>query len=451
MKKEKRLKVILVVLMIILISLVSFGGILVKKAKFVENILPNYLLGMDLTGSREYKFNVSTATNDVIYDKDGNIVEEEGDGTTTEKVPVNPEESLIKENYLKVKKIFTDRLNRMSVSNYTIRLDENNGDIFLQLPENTTTDIIAQYVMSNGELTITDEDNKILLDKGHVKQAQVARSSGTNGVSVYLIIEFDDESIETIKNITNTYVKTVDDEGNDQTKKINLKIDETTLATTYFTEEISNGTLQLTLGNPTTSAQTLNESIREASYISILLNTENLPVTYEMEENRYVKSDLVLENFYIPMIVLAVIALVAIIYLIVRYKKNGLLCAISSIGYVAVLLLAVRFCNVVITLEGIMGILIATIINYIFVIYLIDLIKNSKTKTQEEASNCFKTALLKAIFILIPVAITSVILCFANWLPIYSFGMTMFWGVLISVLYNLIFTRTLIVLCTKSK
>ena len=77
MKKDtvsRKLKVILIILFIVLISLISFGGIFVQKAKNYENILPEYLLGMDLSGARHITLTVSDETEDVIYDKDGNVV-----------------------------------------------------------------------------------------------------------------------------------------------------------------------------------------------------------------------------------------------------------------------------------------------------------------------------------------------------------------------------------------
>ncbi len=450
MKTEKKLKVVLLILIIVLISIVSFGGIFVKNTKFVENILPEYLLGMDLTGGRTFKFIPNKDTKDVIYDKDGNVVDEAGEGTTTKQEPINPDEVLTKENYINSKKIFIDRLDKMSVSDYTLRLNESTGDIFLQIPENSNTDIIAQYITPKGYLSITDENGNELLTSKNLLNVQVASGSGTSGVTIYLVIEFDKEGAEILKDITNTYVKTLDAEGKDITKTVDLKVDDTVLTTTYFESEISNGVMQLAIGSASTSAESINSYIREASNIAVLLNTETLPISYKIEENRYVKSDLSLETFYIPMIVMAVIALIGAVYLILRYKKNGFICVLSLIGYVAVLLLAVRFFNVVLTLEGITGIIIAVILNYIFIVYLLNLIKNNEENDAESVSNSFKIATLKAIFILIPVAITSVILCFINWLPIYSFGMAMFWGILIIVLYNLAVTRTLIVSCTKN-
>ena len=96
---EEKLKVILVILVIILISLISFGGIYLQKTKFVENIIPDYQLGMDLKGGRLITLKVDTSKNTVIYDKDGKVVDKEGEGTTKKEEPVNPEETLTQENY----------------------------------------------------------------------------------------------------------------------------------------------------------------------------------------------------------------------------------------------------------------------------------------------------------------------------------------------------------------
>ena len=82
MKIEEKLKVILVVLVIILVSLISFGGIYIQKMKFVENIIPDYQLGMDLKGGRIIGLVVDNSKNTVIYDKDGKVVDKEGEGTT---------------------------------------------------------------------------------------------------------------------------------------------------------------------------------------------------------------------------------------------------------------------------------------------------------------------------------------------------------------------------------
>lgn len=444
MKVEQKLKIAFIILLIILISLISFGGIYLQDAKFVSNQIPKYNLGRDLTGSRNAGFKISTNKNTVIYDKDGKVVEKEGEGTTKKEEPVNPENMLTKENYLICKDIIEKRLKEMRVSDYSIRFDEETGKAIISIPENIDTDTVLQYAAIKGVFQAVDDEKNVLLTNEHIQKAQVAYSSTNNGTAVYLTIQLNKEGKEILNNMSKTYIKTVDAEGKETTKNITLKIDDTTILSTYFSSEITTGTLQLSIGQASTDNDEISQYIKEASQLAVLLNTGDMPLTYSIEENRYILSDITKEMFLVPSILVMALVGIGIIYLIIRYKKNGILVAISFIGYIAVFLLLLRLTNVVITLEGMVGILVGIILNYIFSIYLLHLLKKQKAQTSEELSHAFKETLIKAMFLLIPVAITTVMLCFNNWLPISSFGMTIFWGILISIIYNLIFTRTLI-------
>ncbi len=354
MKVEQKLKIAFIVLIIILISLVSFGGIFVQDTKFVKNIMPNYNLGMDLTGSRLVRLKVSDEVITTYYDKDGKETEEEGKDTTKKEEPVNPKESLTKENYLKSKEIINKRLENLNVSDYKIRLDEGTGDIYLELPENNNTDLNAQYSAIKGNFTVKDDETgEILLTNSNIKNSYCAYNTTTEGTSVYLIIEFNEEGTEILKNITNTYVKTVDDEGKEQTKEVTFAIDDNTLIDTYFDEEISSGSLQLTVGASITSSTDLAEHIQSATQTATLLKFGAHPITYSIEENHYVISNITLKSMLVPIIVLLVIVILALVFMIIRYRKNGFLAAISFVGFVATYLLILKFTAVVITLEGI--------------------------------------------------------------------------------------------------
>lgn len=445
MKIEEKLKVTLVILVIILVSLISFGGIYLQKMKFVENMIPDYQLGMDLEGSRLITLEADKTKNTVIYDKDGKVVDKEGEGTTKKEEPVNPEDTLTEENYNAVKKIVQKRLDMMNTSDYTIRQDEKTGELYVQIPENANTDLIAQYMAIKGKFTVQNENKEVLLDNSHIKKAEVRYSSGTTGTTVYLTIQLNKEGAQIFQDITKTYVTSTDESGKDNSKKITMKIDDSTLLETAFDSEISNGMIQMSIGTASTDSSTLDGYVREASNITVLLNSGELPLTYTASENRYVMSDLTREMFYIPVAAIGVVLLIGLIFLIIKYKKNGFLSAIALIGYIAVLLLVLRYANVMLTMEGMIAIVITVVLDYIFTVYLLSLIKHQDSKTATEASTTFKEALIKTLFIFIPVAVTAVVLCFAGWLPIYSFGMVAFWGLLLIVLYNLIITRTLIV------
>ena len=61
-----------------------------KKMKFVENIIPDYQLGNGLSRGRLITLGVDTSKNTVIYDKDGKVVEKEGEGTTKKRGASKP-------------------------------------------------------------------------------------------------------------------------------------------------------------------------------------------------------------------------------------------------------------------------------------------------------------------------------------------------------------------------
>ncbi len=445
----KALKRTLIILLIILLALISFGGIYIQKTKFVENILPEYKLGPDFTGLRNIGLKVSDATKDIYYDSDGNVVDEEGKNTTKKEESVNKEENLTKDNYKKAKEIIEKRLEKIkqvqytsagivenkAIDYYTIKQNEETGKIELKLPENANTDMVLRYVATKGDFTIVDDQDNVLMDNSYIKEAYVGYSSTSSGVTVYLTIQFDKQGTEKLKEISNTFIKTTDEEGNDTTKKIKVKIDDSEMLNTYFTEEISNGMIQLSFG--TATGNSLATYAQEAKNLETLLNAGNLPIVYEADENHYVLSDINKDMLFIPAIVLMSLLVIGIIILIVKYKVKGLLGAISIIGYIATFLIIVRLTNVVITLEGVAGIITSIILEYISIMYALNKMKENTDLT---CNQCFT----KFLPILVPIAISTVILCFVKWLPIYSFGMTMFWGIILVIVYNHVVTKLLV-------
>jgi hypothetical protein len=448
-EKMKALKRTLIILLIILLALISFGGIYIQKTKFVENILPEYKLGPDFTGLRNIGLKVSDATKDIYYDLDGNVVDEEGKNTTKKVESVNKEENLTKDNYKKAKEIIEKRLEKIkqvqytsagivenkAIDYYTIKQNEETGKIELKLPENANTDMVLRYVATKGDFTIVDDQDNVLMDNSYIKEANVGYSSTSSGVTVYLTIQFDKQGTEKLKEISNTFIKTTDEEGNDTTKKIKVKIDDSEMLNTYFTEEISNGIIQLSFG--TATGNSLATYAQEAKNLETLLNAGNLPIVYEADENHYVLSDINKDMLFIPAIVIMSLLVIGIIILIVKYKVKGLLGAISIIGYIATFLIIVRLTNVVITLEGVAGIITSIILEYISIMYALNKMKEN---TDFTCNQCFT----KFLPILVPIAISTVILCFVKWLPIYSFGMTMFWGIILVIVYNHVVTKLLV-------
>lgn len=451
MKLDKGLKIALIILLVILLTLVSFGGLYIQKKNSMSNLLKDFKLGMDLNGGRVVTIEVDKTVNTIYYDKDGKVVTEEAKDGTKEEVPVNKEETLTKENYLQTKKIIEKRLSDFGVSEYIIRQNEGTGKMTIQIPEDDNTDTAIQYLHSTGKLTVEDEDGNVLLDNSNLKETKVAyySNSSTLETTVYINFEFNKDSIEKVKEISNTY-KHAHEEGEEHSneevvKKVSIKVDGSSLISTSFDEEISNGIISLSIGSATKDTDTLNSYIKEAKNLAILLNDGNFPVNYTVSQNRYILSDIIQKDIIIASLVVIAIIVVMCIILAIKYKGLGILTAIAHIGYVALLLIIIRYTNVIVTIEGLIGVVISIALNYIFSVYLLKSIKENK-----EVKKAFNKTVKAMIFILIPALVVGITLCFVNWMPIFSFGEIIFWGIITTFVYNTVLTRTLLICGEKN-
>ena len=448
MKFEQKLKIIVLILIIVLVSLMSFGGLFIQNNGKMVNLLPNYIKGMDLKGYRYITLEVAEdEEND--HDNEEEKVEESAQ-TKEQQTEVDA-----KKDFINAKKIIEKRLKEMNVAQYTVAQDEQTGRVVINMVEDTATDTVIQYLYTTGNLTIEDPDGNVLLDSSQIKQVKTMYANTNNGTSIYLNIEFNNEGKEILRNISNEYripENTEEDteekatenveENTEESKEVTIKIDGAKVLSTQFEKEITNGSIQLSVGGATTSQAELQTYAKEAGYVEKILNNGALPVEYEVTANRYVKSNITADTYSIGIIVLTVIVLGAMIYLIVRYKKNGLLSSIAYRGYIAVLLLVIRYTNVIITIEGIFGLIISLAINYIINIYILNYI--NKATDKEEVETNFNRGFVKISIALIPVLILSVILILTSWLQIYSFAMIIFWGLAIAIIWNIILTKTLI-------
>ena len=444
MKMNRILTLTLITLIIILLSIISFLGIYVQdKNKMVDNV-KEYQFGMDLTGSRQIELKVSTDTKTINYDADGNVIDSsdtETEVANTENKAVNSEEVLTASNYEQAKKILQDRFKTMEVNCYEIRLNKDNGNIIVNIPENDDTDLIVAQMQYQGRFEIVDNDtNEVLMTNDDIKTAQAGYGTTSSGTtSIFLNIEFNKDGKEKFRNITNQYVqtKTTDEEtGEEKTteRKIALKIDDDTLLTTYFNEEVSNGILQLSVGSSYNSTEDLQSSLLQANNLAAILNAGKMQVVYEINSNTYVASEITSDNIEL-FITLAIIALtIAIVYLIIKYKEKGILVSISLIGYLALLLIVLRYTNVIITTSGLIAIILSVVLDYMISLKIL--------KNTEEA---LYDSMKKFALTLIPLTIIAIVFSFNSWITISSFGMIMFWGIIVNMIYNFGITRILLI------
>ncbi len=465
----KKIKILTIALMVIAITMVAFFGVYTQVQNRMENQVKDYSDAMDLKGSRNVTLTVNTESTTTIKDAEGNVVEEEltdeqiaEKGYTKEEIPNNSEEIKNVENYKAAKEIIEKRLKRLGVDNYIIKLDDQTGDIILELSENDHTDSVISNVKSIGKFEILDsETNEVLMNNSDIKTAKVMYGSGSNttsdGTSVYLDIEFNKEGKKKLEEISNQYVKkentsteedTTDEESDtaeedateenaestetEKEKTITMKIDDETIMSTSFDEPIKIGRLQLSVGSSATDPNTLQGYVEQAASMATVLDTGNMPIRYDLKQNQYVLSDITANEMQIGIYVVLGFIVVGVIVLLIKYKALGALGVISYIGFISLFMLVIRYANVVLSIEGLLGIVIAFALDYMLISKLI-------VKTDR------KLEVWKEFFVrIIPIMILAVTFCFIAWTPISSFGMTMFWGIVLIAIYNSIVTNSLL-------
>ena len=168
-------------------------------------------------------------------------------------------------------------------------------------------------------------------------------------------------------------------------------------------------------------------------------NSGKLPAKYEISTNRYEYSNITEKQVTNFMIVVGIALIITLIIYSIIYKKSGVLVAISYVGFAAILSLVIRYTNVMISADGISAIIIVLLINLKFNQEIL-----SKTKKMNLVDEALKSTYKNVFSKLIPVMIFTIVFCLAKWESLSSFGMIMFWGLVVIALHNLIFTRTLL-------
>ena len=467
----RKVKILTIVLAIVLVTLVAFGGVYIQTQNRMENKVKDYSLGRALEGARVAEIKVAQSD------------EDSGEQNT---------ELLTEENYKIVKKTIENRLNKLNIEDYTISLNKQDGTIRVEFPEDENTDSYVYYLTAQAKVQIeekaeeTETDTSTetedttateLISDEMVKSAKYSYTQNVDGqYQVSLEITLTDEGQAKIQELSGTYAflateideiesaeeeseeETENTEGTDteetaedantesentenqETQEQTKKIASLTIAgTEYDITKIDKNKITVTIGTPTSNTTSANNNIAIAAELEMLINAGKYPIEYELTANRYVYSSISTEQLiYFGIAVLAITVVILLIF-IVKYRKRGLLTSISYIGFVSLYLLILRYANVTITIEGIGGIIIVMIINLAFIKTI--LTRMQKMKMLDEAINyTYKNVFSK----LIPVIILVIVFCLSGWANLSSFGMAMFWGLMLMAIYNILVTKTLL-------
>ncbi|MBR3674210.1 MAG: hypothetical protein IKN65_08080 [Clostridia bacterium] len=468
MKKEVSLKKVLAILVIILVCLVSIGGIYSKDKNIMKNILPEYVLGMDLDTDTLIKL-------EVVKDEDNSSEEtgetEDSKASESENKGQAKEDIYTLDNYKKTKKIIENRLKTAGVEQYAVRLDENTGSIVLEIPKSTDTDILqnlftvgkteiklVKNIVSENSDTESENDvsevqnndntetvEEIIGDSNSIKKITAAIDNSYEGYGIGSVVKID---VEFNKDIINKFKELKNNGENQANNNIQILIDGNAICSmgeSEFLESAVNGTLPLKFGDYTKDTDTLNKTLNSANSIKNIMENGNLPLAYSVQYSNEIHSNI---NQYGIISVFVVLLAVMFIYLVVKYKTKGILSELSILGLGAFLLLVIRFTKVQISIATIVAIASVLILQFI---YLIKLLNNSKisSKVFNETTIEFTKMLIPAFIVsvigaVLPALNESKIIPFGNIVEISDFGMVIFWGIVLFELFNNIISRAIL-------
>lgn len=474
----KKVKILTITLAIILVTAISFGGIYIQTQNRMENKIKNYELGRELNSQRvvEIKIKEDSAESSSDNSKENSSEEMKNKDSSEEKT----ESELTEKDYENAKKIMEKRLQSLGAQDYTISLNKENGTVRVELPENDNVDMYIYYLYASQKITIKDTDSKdILLNDEMIKGAKYSYSNDSKGayqvyeeieltkdgqaklnelLNDYALLATDVTEIENAKKASeseSTKTESTSEENTENTESVKTLNTESTANentevtkktaklyvndTTYDVSKIEKGKITVKIGSSSSNTTSVNNNISKAAEIAMLENAGKLPADYEVDTNRYEYSSITQkEIIYFAIAMIAILVIILLIYCVI-YKKSGILASISFVGFVSIFSLLIRYTNVAISIEGISAIIVVMIINLIINREIL-----SKTQRMNFVNEAVKATYKNVYLKLIPVGILTIVFCLSKWESLSSFGMIMFWGLVLTAIYNVIVTRTLL-------
>ncbi|MBR3133151.1 MAG: hypothetical protein IKG42_03660 [Clostridia bacterium] len=373
--------------------------------------------------------------------------DEEPETTTVKKtVPVNGDGVLNKDNYKKTKSIIQERLKEYGITDYSIRLNEDNGNLNLEIPyDHDDIDNVVKLVTSYGSVEIIDTDtNEVLLDNSDIKNAKAyyqPSQSVDDGFDFYLQFEFNNDGLKKYRDITKQYVETIDSEGESKIKSITIKIDDEDKYVTYFAADGNYTYLGFPLYQGVTDEETLTKNNEDTVMTQYIINSGKLPIVYTINSDSvyYMETSNVFNIVKVSVIILIVAVAIVAIFMILKNKKLGIFSLLLEIGYIAILLIIIRNSNdIILTITGLISILGATLINYYFLACMM-----------KHTENRFLVTLKDMVLRIIPLLLFTIVFIYSNVLYLESIGKVLVWGMLISLVYNATLSNLLFYLCDK--
>jgi len=452
-KKYKKTLTVISILVVAVIMFTSFFGIYKKNENGEKmSLLADYNLGMEFENSKVITMDVSQEIIETIYDAEGNeIVEKEEGVEYTEEAgykivgePVNPDSVKTQENYRKTKKIITERLKKCGVSEFLVELDENTGKIKIQIPDDSNAEEVESIIKSSGSLMLMDGQTfDLVYDSSNLDKATVMYSQGELETAVFLQLEFNENGKNKLNELLTAYATPEQTEGEEEVteKTVIVLLNNQFLGSVAPANIVYDNKIMLTLGVSNDNAE-LQKAAKEAEKHAVLLNTGSIALEYEYGEETK-DPEISQRQLLTALGAAGAIFLIAYVLLVIKFKAKGFISVYFQVGFLAILLLVLRLTNVLINMEGIIGITISMILDLIFTYIIL-------TNIEKEEEKVYNISAKEFFIKTIPFLVIAIVCTFATRAYISSFGETLFWGILMIYVYNFVFSKFVFENLTKA-
>ena len=303
--------------------------------------------------------------------------------------------------------------------------------IRVELPGYEDERLARELIGRTAQLSFVGPDEEEILTGEHLSDAGVTYDRDMRPV---VSLEFDSVGAELFKDATAQFLN----------QPIYIYLDEEILSAPTVQTVISDGSAIITgSGN-----------LEEASYLATMLRSGALPVSLEEQEFRMVGPTLGERTEEIGIIAAGIGLLAVLIFLIIYYRVMGIMASVSLILYLGMVMGILTALNATLTLPGIAGIILSIGMAVDANIIIFERIRE-EFKVGRTILGSLEAGFERAFSTILDANVTTVIAAIILFAmatgPVRGFAVTLFVGIICSMIASLVVTRILLRLAFRSK
>ena len=407
MKKNNVLKIVISIILIVALCYVAIFGIKIGDKVYLKSA-KEISTGLDISGGVSIVYEAKT-------DKE----------VSTEELE-------------KAKSVLVKRLENKNIYDAMVRLDENKGHIYLEIPANTEGAKdplkVVDGIDKTAVVSFKDEAGNVLVSGTDIAKAEYSEApTDDSGMpEPHTVLTFTKEGREKFKVATEKNIN----------KALNIYLDEICISSPIVSSKIDSPSAIITYGSQEFAAKQ-----KEAKETSMLIDSGSLPFSLNIINKEFVGPTIGQKALEVS-VYAGIIALVLVmLFMVLAYKVPGIVAVLALIAYAAMFIIIMVSTGITLTLPGIASLILsigmAVDANVIIFERLKEELKNGRSPM-----SAFENSFSKAIKAIIDGNMTTLIIALFLYIfgvgTIKGFGLVLGLGVALSMFTSLFITKFLL-------